>query len=441
MESKSVSNPLSTLSRPNKSVSASTDPRLNENKDKENDQVVFLKQLVSRLNAELARCRNLGKISSDPTTLSELLSSGDALWLWDASTLSPLLHGQDEYIAELQNKITEYEKHIPALRSQCQLLVAENERLHKHIEQPQQVDSEMPHSTEITSRFLSQQNQQLRKALHQLRMELDKKTTSLSTLEDTVQNLEKILAQRNSHMKELEQQLETTLVSSHRLEKHQKDLEQQYQHHTHLKGYWETRAKQYETYLSDLIHQHHQLILDFQEVVATTSTHSASSSLMTTKTVQGLIEVFESHVHDFLNLRQSNEKLVDQLEVKSLGHQDLVLQLEDVQKRYQATQTSLSTIMDNSISRHEWNQYKAQCESLLEGYKLHQTVLVENEAKQKYQMERAMREKRMVETTLNKFLEEMKLDKERMTMELSAIHKKMKNETKQHNESKTCHEM
>lgn len=204
----------------------------------------FLCGLISKLNAELSRYRN--KTEPQPIgPLQELLASGEAHWLWDKNTLSPLLGSMEETISEQRKIIDEQASKLS--------LIARNE-----LNEPK---------SDLSHKLLSQQNHQLRQALNETRAQLNKMEQTADGLKTETPRLVRQLEQANRNISDLEKQtldakLEATSAQNEKKEMEKRLICAEQNTKKHL-----TRANELESNLSELTQRFGSAVVEMNGAV------------------------------------------------------------------------------------------------------------------------------------------------------------------------------
>ncbi|XP_050417020.2 sodium channel and clathrin linker 1 [Patella vulgata] len=110
-------------------------------------EISFLRDQVQRLNAELAKYQRKYKTSLDQSFTEKSTSTP---WLADQSILSPLLEEYDQIIKELQDENTLFKNELRELKGKAEDLVEENDRLVRELKetlQNQLSSNELNHVT------------------------------------------------------------------------------------------------------------------------------------------------------------------------------------------------------------------------------------------------------------------------------------------------------
>ncbi|KAJ3372529.1 hypothetical protein GGF31_001970 [Allomyces arbusculus] len=429
--------------------SAQNDEPEMPNKDATED-VVFLKALVGRLGSELARCKDEKKFMGEKTNLSEFLASGEASWLWDADSLSPLLGCFDELVTNLLARLAEYENQVPELVDRCEALVAENEDLHSAVEEmkgklsakedtartkspapapaPATAPPPLLHSKiDPEEKLAIQQNQQLRKEVQTLRHDLLSAHRHLAQSTKAQQSLHTQVQLLKDAKADLESQLADAMTDV-------RDLESERDHLADSLRRRDVDAHKLSTRVKDLQSALHAVTARFQDTLAELEAAANSNKAMVTavrakddevvqlvsqaqSTAAQVKELMEQHqkMHEAVESLEDRVKdgqaredayLVqlknadERVEGLRIDRDRLATALDESSKQVDELRKLVDEVMASSVAKREFTKIKTEAETEVARLTAELEALTSTHATTMNQLERALRDKRTVDEEL-----------------------------------------
>ncbi|KNE66904.1 hypothetical protein AMAG_11377 [Allomyces macrogynus ATCC 38327] len=398
------------------------------------EDVAFLKALVGRLNSELARCKDEKQFMGEKTNLSEFLASGEASWLWDADSLSPLLSCFDELVTKLLARLAEYENQVPELVDRCEALVAENEDLHSAVEDlkgklsakedgahakspaPASAPPPLPRSTTNPEDKLAiQQNQQLRKEGQKLRHELHFAHRHFPQSTKTRQSLhtQSQLADAMTDVRDLESErdhladsLRRRDVDAHNLSTRVKDLQAALHAVTarfqDTLAELEAAANSNKAMVAAVRAKDEEVV---QLVAQAQSTAAQVKGLMEQhQKMHEAVESLEDRVKDgqaredayLVQLKNADERA----EGLRIDRDRLATALDESSKQVDELRKLVDEVMASSVAKREFTKVKTEAEVEVARLTAELEALRSTHATTMNQLERALRDKRTVDEEL-----------------------------------------
>ncbi|KAI9188846.1 hypothetical protein H9P43_000268 [Blastocladiella emersonii ATCC 22665] len=401
----------------------------------------FLRDVVARLNSELAQCKKLGLAQGEKRELSEFLESGDAGWLWDAEALAPLLACTDEYVKQMADRIAEYDAKVPDLVNRCESLVAENEKLYTQIDALQGAQRHAaamkpvappPASDPNASEHITQlihQNQHLRRELQSVRAAADTAARDSSAASSQLKTLTAQNDALRAAKRDLEDQvtaaaadvaaLEAENAGAHRLATQQShDLRRAHDRIAALESSVATVTARFQ----DSLREVHAWTARHRDVVATVREQEAelaaatAAALATTETVRGLEDAQREVTAraDALEKRltdqtQREAKLVATVHAQASAldearrERDAAVAAADEARAKCASMAGLvNSVVPDSVAKRDVVRLKAEHAAALDALRGELALLTESHVALSSAMERAVRDRRMVDDELRR---------------------------------------
>ncbi|KNE68965.1 hypothetical protein AMAG_13840 [Allomyces macrogynus ATCC 38327] len=350
------------------------------------EDVAFLKALVGRLNSELARCKEEKKFMGEKTNLSEFLASGEASWLWDTDSLTPLLGCFDELVTTLLARLADPEEKVA---------IQQNQQLRKEVQT-------LRHDLQSAHQHLAQSTK-AQQSLH----------TQVQLLKDAKADLESQLADAMTDVRDLESErdhladsLRRRDVDAHKLSTRVKDLQSALHAVTarfqDTLAELETAANSNKAMVAAVRAKDDEVV---QLVAQAQSTAAQVKELMEQhQKMHEAVESLEGRVKDgqaredayLLQLKNADERA----EGLRIDRDRLAAALDESSKQVDELRKLVDEVMASSVAKREFTKVKTEAETEVARLTAELVALTSTHATTMNQLERALRDKRTVDEEL-----------------------------------------